>query len=134
MLPNSSIGDNSVIGINSIINKKIPAGSFAAGCPAKIIKENVYPAPLSPEQIIEFVNKVLVDWRTLIEFKRPGLEYSVENFDVDKISLKVNNEETIYDCTNKTVVGATTEFSEDLRDYLRRRGIKIYTDNYFKSI
>jgi len=134
MLPNSSIGDNCVIGINSIINKKIPAGSFAAGCPAKIIRENVYPAPLSPEQIIEFINKVLVDWRTLIEFKLPTLEYTTENFDVDKISLKVNGEETIYDCTNKTVKGATNEVSEDLRDYLRRRGIKIYTDNYFKSI
>jgi acetyltransferase-like isoleucine patch superfamily enzyme len=134
MLPNSSIGDNCVIGINSIINRKIPSGSFAAGCPAKVLKENVYPAPLTPEQIIEFINKVLGDWRTLIEFKRSDLQYSVIQFDVDKISLKVGDEETIYDCTKKTMVGATNEFSEDLRDYLRRRGIKIYTDNYFKSI
>ena len=134
MLPNSSIGDDCVISANSIINKHIPAGSLAAGAPVKVIKENYYPKTLTPEQTVDLINKILVDWRTLIEFKRPGLVYTVENFAIDKISLKVNGEESIFDCTTKEVVGATTEYSEDLRDYLRRRGIKIYTDNFFKSI
>ena len=32
------------------------------------------------------------------------------------------------------MVGSTDDVSEDFRDYLRRRGIKIYTDKPFKSI
>ena len=40
--------------------------------------------------------------------------------------------------TTSNVTGFTLETSgdvvEDLRDYLRRRGIKIYTDKPFKSI
>ena len=32
------------------------------------------------------------------------------------------------------MVGYSNEVSEDLRDYLRREGIKIYTDKPFKSI
>ena len=32
------------------------------------------------------------------------------------------------------IIGFENEVSEDLRDYLRRRGIKIFTKNPFKSI
>lgn len=35
-----TIGDNTVIGALSLINKDIPAGCFAAGIPARIIKQN----------------------------------------------------------------------------------------------
>ena len=41
VLPNVCIGDNVVIGINSIINRDLPDGCFAAGSPCKVIKENV---------------------------------------------------------------------------------------------
>jgi maltose O-acetyltransferase len=37
LLPNVTIGDNCVIGANSTVSKDIPAGSVAAGNPAKII-------------------------------------------------------------------------------------------------
>ena len=41
---------------------------------------------------------------------------------------------THYDVDKKEMTGLTNEVSEDLRDYLRRRGIKIYTNKPFKSI
>ena len=44
------------------------------------------------------------------------------------------NEETIYNIIDKTMEGSSNKISEDLRDYLRRRGIKIYTGRVFKSI
>ena len=43
VLPNVTIGNDVVIGINSIINRDLPSGCFAAGSPCKVIKENVYP-------------------------------------------------------------------------------------------
>ncbi len=134
MLPNTSVGENCVIGINSIINKHIPAGSFAAGAPVRIIRQNAYPAVLAPSETTELITKIICDWQVQIDHKAPDLKYSVECFDVDKVRLRVDADETIFDCGGKSVRGATNPFSEDFRDYLRRRGVKIYTDNFFKSI
>ena len=54
------------------------------------------------------------------------------------ITLKETVDTTIYhthyDINNKEMIGCIRDISEDLRDYLRRRGIKIYTDKPFKSI
>ena len=41
---------------------------------------------------------------------------------------------TQYDVIKKTIEGDENTISEDLRDYLRRRGIKIYTKKPFRSI
>ena len=74
-----------------------------------------------------------------MKFKEVQAELSVE---LDKIVLNrtnINNYiksplETIFDIGNRTIEGFEDEVSEDLRDYLRRRGIKIFTDKPFKSI
>jgi acetyltransferase-like isoleucine patch superfamily enzyme len=39
VMPGVTIGDGSVIGANSVVTKDIPAGVFAAGLPAKVIKQ-----------------------------------------------------------------------------------------------
>ncbi len=134
MLPNSAIGDNCVIGINSVINKRIPPGSFAAGSPARVIRENAFPAPLSESEKTDLIRSILSEWQTQIEYKVPGVSVFAECFDTDKIRLKVAGGETIFDCGSRTVEGTTSQYSEDMRDYLRRRGIKIYTSDFFKSL
>ena len=40
----------------------------------------------------------------------------------------------IFNIEKKTIEGYEDKISEDMRDYLRRRGIKIYTGKPFKSI
>ena len=39
ILPGVTIGDNSVIGAGSLVNKNIPANVVAVGCPCKVIRE-----------------------------------------------------------------------------------------------
>lgn len=39
VLPGVSIGENSIIGVNSVVSKNIPQDVFAAGIPAKVIKQ-----------------------------------------------------------------------------------------------
>ena len=39
VLPGVTIGENSIIGANSVVTKNIPANSIAVGSPAKIIKK-----------------------------------------------------------------------------------------------
>ena len=44
-----------------------------------------------------------------------------------------SNFETIYNIDDRTIEGHINDVSEDLRDYLRRRGIKIYTDRFLNQ-
>jgi hypothetical protein len=39
VMPGVTVGDGSVIGANSVVTKDIPAGVFAAGAPAKVIRQ-----------------------------------------------------------------------------------------------
>ena len=133
VLPNVTIGDNVVIGINSIVNRSLPDGCLAAGLPCKIIKENMYPKKLDDEQITEMVESIISDWLELIKYK--GVTRTVKiSYENSKIILNQGYEQTIYNIRDKTIEGEVNIVSEDLRDYLRRRGIKIYADRFFKSI
>jgi acetyltransferase-like isoleucine patch superfamily enzyme len=133
VLPNVSIGDDCVIGINSIVNKDIPSGSLAAGSPCKVIKYNHYPKEINSKELLTMVNSILGDWVTIILAKIDLDEMSVV-YDNNIITLKQKDGETQFDVIEKTMKGFDNDVSQDLRDYLRRRGIKIYTDKLFKSI
>ena len=140
VLPNVTIGNDVVIGINSIINRGLPNGCFAAGSPCKVIKENVYPKELSQDEKTNIIEDIIKDWLKLCEFKKITrsikVRYEKSKFHLEsgKIFLNQSHYETIYDIEERTIEGHINDVSEDLRDYLRRRGIKIYTGEPFKSI
>ena len=137
VLPNVTIGDDSVIGIGSTINKDIPSGCLAAGSPCKVIKEDCYPKELDTGELQKKCMEIVESWNDLHKDKK------IEDVDIvydsdGKIILKqFTSKETLiteYDVVKKEITGHNNTVSEDLRDYLRRRGIKIYTDKPFKSI
>jgi len=132
VLPNVVIGDNVVIGINSLVNKSLPNGCLAAGIPCKVIKENMYPKKLSEEELKTMISGIIDDWYKLHTSK--NIKDVKTKYTNRKISLIQGNFETIYNIESRTIKGYTNNVSEDLRDYLRRRGIKIYADRFFKSI
>jgi hypothetical protein len=139
VLPNVTIGDDSVIGIGSIINRDLPSGCLAAGSPCKVIKENCYPKELSKEELQKKCLEIIEDWCILQIDKK--MIYSLESCQSlvncsigGVITLEQSDGMTHYDVNKKEMTGYSNNLSEDLRDYLRRRGIKIYTDKPFKSI
>ena len=140
VLPNVTIGNDVVIGINSIINRSLPDGCFAAGSPCKVIKENVYPKELSQGEKTNIVEGIIKDWIVLCEMKgitrTIKVRYECGNFPLEsgKIFLNQGYNETIYNIEERNIQGYMNDVVEDLRDYLRRRGIKIYTGKPFKSI
>ena len=138
VLPNVTIGNNVVIGINSIINRSLPDGCFAAGSPCKVIKENVYPKEISDTELGKMVRGILSDWMSLIQYKLEGFDpptISTSYYNKErKIKLILDGEETIYDIVERTIEGGDNDIAEDLRDYLRRRGIKFFIDRGFRSI
>tara|TARA_Y100000361_G_scaffold145593_1_gene154959 strand:- start:1083 stop:1928 length:846 start_codon:yes stop_codon:yes gene_type:complete len=136
VLPNVSIGDDTVIGIGSVINRDLPSGCFAAGSPCKVIKENCYPQELNKKELEKKSLEIISDWCKLLDdknVKNVFVSYSTKGV----ITLKQGGDTawfTHYDIIKKEMIGYSNEVSEDLRDYLRRRGIKIYTDRPFESI
>ena len=132
VLPNVEIGNNVVIGINSIINRSLPDGCFAAGSPCKVIKENMYPQELTEAELRKMVYDIIYDWFEVI---KPKGHFVFDIFYENKIIILIQGKnKTIYYIDDKKVEGFTNDVSEDFRDYLRRRGIKIYADRFFKSI
>ena len=91
------------------------------------------PAEKSDEEIKIMIEGILSDWKVLCDHK--GITRTINTeYKNGKIFLYQSNFETIYNIEERTISGYTSDVSEDLRDYLRRRGIKIYTDRFFKSI
>ena len=70
VLPNVTIGDNSVIGIGSIVNKSLPNGCLAAGSPCRVLKENQYPKELTNKEKEKLINGILDDWLKLLDEKK----------------------------------------------------------------
>jgi acetyltransferase-like isoleucine patch superfamily enzyme len=132
VLPNVSIGDNVVIGINSIINRDLPSGCLAAGAPCKVIKEKLYPKKVTLSEQSIIIKNIVGKWYDLHENK--GIDNVKTKYENGKIKLIQGKNVTIYDIGNKTIKGYINNVSEDLRDFLRRNGIKIYTDRFFTSI
>lgn len=62
VLPNVEIGDNTVIAINSVINKSLPSGCLAGGNPAKVIRESAYPKKISSSEQIKILKNLVTKW------------------------------------------------------------------------
>ena len=88
---------------------------------------------LSEDAIKVMVEGILSDWKIQCDMKKITRTIKVR-YENQKIYLYQSNFETIYNIDERTITGHINNVSEDLRDYLRRRGIKIYTDRFFKSI
>ena len=132
VLHNVSVGDNVVIGNNSIINISLPSGCLAAGSPCKVIKEKVYPKQITLSEQSILVKNIVGKWYGLHETK--GITNVQTKYESGKIKLIQGENVTIYDISNKSIKGYVNNVSEDLRDFLRRNGIKIYTDRFFSSM
>jgi acetyltransferase-like isoleucine patch superfamily enzyme len=132
ILPGVNIGSNVVIGTNSLVNKDIPSGSFAAGSPAVVIG-HFYPRQLTLSEQEETINVILKEYRLIATEK--GIKSKVHfNSDQDNIVMESEQCVTTFNLKTMQISGQTNEASEDLRDFLRRRGIKFFTDKKFKSI
>jgi acetyltransferase-like isoleucine patch superfamily enzyme len=128
VLPNRRIGNNVVIGTNSLINKDLPDGCLAGGIPVKILRENVYPSE-DASRNAQLVRQVLHDYAELATYKdlHADLHY-------DEVKQTISCNAVVFDLTTLKAHGTLTRTEEDFRDYLRRRGIKFYTGKPFASV
>ena len=130
ILSGVTIGDHVCVGTGSVISKNLPSGCLAWGVPAVILKENLYPKKLSTEQKEEIIDNIIRDYDPVM--KRKGFYRKIER---DGLIIRFGNSDASveFDCENMKVTGQSDEYSEYFRDYLRRRGIRIFTDSFFST-
>jgi acetyltransferase-like isoleucine patch superfamily enzyme len=118
IMPNVTIGHDTVVGAGAIVTKDLPCGCLAVGMPAKVIKENVYPRSLSEDEFKELLNKFLEHFRKDI--------WTTTDFEIRVIdrNLFLNGRLTLFDFKDMRIDGAATELTEKFRSELRRWGVR----------
>jgi acetyltransferase-like isoleucine patch superfamily enzyme len=148
VLPNVTIGSNSVIGGNSLINKTIPAGSLAAGSPAKVIKETAYTIPPEKERM-ERLNKIIEDFYenaagttsealnfiiyvdATSNLKPSNLLFILhDNFDKEQIAKWQRDGINVIDHKNSTYYRAKDHIMADrFKGFISKYGIRLYVSD-----
>ena len=115
--PGVTIGNEVVVGVGSVVTSDIPSGSLAAGVPAKVIRSDTYPK----QRWLDGLTHV---WDDLGRSYPEELEYIVVG-------------ETRFDLVLERIDGLATEETEEVRDHLRRYGIRFYSwpeDGEYKDL
>lgn len=150
--PGVRIGRNCVIGVNSLVTSDIPDGALAAGSPAKVIKENAYPRPMSDEARLRFYGEFLAAYAALL-----GLDAepraAVDRVELDAGGSRIvavagsaaevradgrtlvlgeapaadGDEITVLDTAARRVRGVADAASDRLTNELRRYGVRFYS-------
>jgi acetyltransferase-like isoleucine patch superfamily enzyme len=128
VLPGVTIGDHVIIGNHSLVNTDIPRGCFAGGVPAKILRRNCFPAKLGRREKIQRIRALSREYLALARFK--GFTAKIK---MNGVRLRFG-EYTVFDFESMRIQGPMNDYSEDFRDFLRRNGIKFFTERPFKSI
>jgi acetyltransferase-like isoleucine patch superfamily enzyme len=155
--PGVRIGRNCVIGVNSLVTAEIPAGSLAAGSPAKVIRENAYPRPMTDQARLDFFDRFLGAYATILGITvAPELgdgsvtlatasatyrfclasasPHAATDIEGERVLMlgeaagpAVPDGWTIFDTAGRHILGAADDLSARLANELRRYGIRFYS-------
>lgn len=155
IMPNVTIGEHASVGAGAVVTKDVPDFCVVAGIPAKIIAEKPT-KPTKEEQknicwqiMMQYSHllKDKIDFEMEIEPKRSELGpeyieihgiYNGEKFRVaysdGMIVVEQGKKFIAIDPIYQSFCGDDSEMSDDVRDFLRHYGIRIFTNRWFKSI
>ncbi len=119
-----SITNDCVIGAQSVVTKSINRKGVYAGSPAKFIKEII---PLTSEEKQKKIESIISSYLPIAEYHR--IKPSIK-IDYPKVYYK----DFVFDVESFSYEGTEDDEIDDLRDYMRKWGIRIYTKRPFKSI
>ena len=118
--PGVVIGDNVVVAAMSLINRDIPSGSLAGGIPVKILKENYLPKTLSESEKLQLVSLIESQCKSRPEFN-DQIEFI---YDANVLNILERGDKVSFDLMALTINGPVTEVSIEVKDQLRRNGIR----------
>jgi hypothetical protein len=154
ILPGVTLGRGTTVAAGSVVNRDTPPNSLVGGWPARVLKTDVRRS-LSADDRRAMVADVLVRYAGTLPFKdvavieapSPGSPRLVTELEGvrQQIRLEVGPSLRIvvddgqhgvfvFDLEAMTTSGSASPIAEDLRDFLRRSGIKFYTGHPFSPI
>lgn len=155
--PGVHIGRNCVIGVNSLVTSSIPDGALAAGSPARVLKENAYPKPMTPEARIAFFAEFLGTYGTNLDSSAQAVDDGHGGVRLDtgellivaaatadaltgltdgRRTLVIADDATTvanapmvtaFDTARRRIAGLADSASDRLANELRRYGIRFYS-------
>lgn len=120
-----SIANECVIGAHSVVSKSLNEKGIYAGSPARFVRDI---RPLGIEDRLKMLNDIIENYSPIAEYHgiqlkgKMKLEYPVLYF-----------KDFYINCETFEFGGTEDEETDDLRDYLRKWGIRIYTARGFSS-
>lgn len=78
IMPGVTIGNDVVIGANSLISSDLPSNVLAAGSPAKVIKTN-YPSQITEEKREYIIESILTEFIAYLKYNNYKVEESLSN-------------------------------------------------------
>ena len=122
VLPGVAIGEGSVITVNSVVMNDIPAHCLATGNPAKVVISN-YPKKPSKNKRKEIINEIYLGILDIFMNKELN-DYDLYVKD-DFITINhPKKESVVFDLAGKKIIGKQDKITDEVREYLRKRGIK----------
>lgn len=115
--------DNCVIGAQSVVTKKIDRLGVYAGSPARYVKDIIPLIRIEKEKMV----------KEIIESYVPIAKYHGINSEVRMGYPKIYFKDFIIDVNTFSYSGIEDSDTDDLRDYLRKWGIRVYTNRPFMS-
>ncbi len=95
LMPNITIGRNSIVGANSLVNKSFLPNSLLGGSPAKIIKENITIETTLDEKA-DRMNTVLKEFSNYMDFKKSvQTNFSTGNLEIEGNQISIDESETL---------------------------------------
>ena len=125
LLPASHVGENTVVGAQSVVTRALLPDSVYAGNPAELVRGIV---PKSSEEQYLWLVAFIPEYQRTLEYRGLPAQELVRWY----CCLRFRN--CILDCGAGTIEGTEDEFTDDLRTFLFRKGIRIYTQRPFKSL
>ncbi|MDP3115418.1 MAG: hypothetical protein Q8M98_11715 [Candidatus Cloacimonadaceae bacterium] len=115
------IADYCVVGSQSVVTKSLDKKGIYAGAPAKFLAE-IHPLP--PERRIEKMEEMLIEYGKIAQYHgiKPRIKMIYPLIFINE--FQINVETLDYE-------GVEDRETDDFRDYVRKWGIRIYTDRAF---
>lgn len=133
--PGVTIGEGSMVLANSLVVENVDDYSVVVGVPAKEIRK--VNRNLSPERKDEIMKRLIVELKEILEYKgfNPDDVVYLKEYDASKLvkpvilsfnvlSQNAGLHSVIFDLTNYQVLGRQNAFSDEVRNFLRKRGVR----------
>jgi len=115
ILPNVTIGHDTVVGAGAVVTESLPSNCLAVGVPAKVIKPNCYPKEFTDEELAEKIKQ-------FIDHFNSDIEYAEDRITQDGDMVLVD--EAFFDLKDYIIEGSVSPLTERFKNELRRYGVR----------